>query len=121
MLSEKYDNAKRQWEEMSEEKSSSLQELKSVRDLLKRHGYQYDEPLHGFIHGLIKGYDESLSGHRRNIESLKEENGRLWYMVGVAMKDPNTLRSYKKIGVRPSYAQPTYGEMMNQDTEKNNY
>lgn len=90
-------------------------ELNNVRTLLGRSGYD-GEPLNEYIKGLIGKYDESLSGHRRNIESLKEENGRLWYMVGVAMKDPNTLRSYKKIGARPSYVQPTYG-----DTVKENY
>lgn len=46
------------------------------------------------------------------ITFLREENARLWYMVGVAIKDPNTLRNNRVgVGMKPEYAknQAQYG------------
>jgi len=73
------------------------------------------------IRDVISRQERECEKLYERTETLKQENDRLWYMIGVAVKDPNTLRSSKKIGVRPSYAQPTYGEMINQDTAQENY
>lgn len=39
------------------------------------------------------------------IEALQEENKRLWYFIGVCLKDPNALRTHMKIGKMSSYAE----------------